>query len=252
MTRLWCLPLALVPLAGVAAFVAALVGWGPLAGAWLPPNHSRQGATIDHLFVLIHVIIGVMFVVTTSALAWMVWRFEASGRTRAQFLHGRLSVEVLWTAVPGLILVFLAFYQFLSWADNKISLADEPGIAKRPPLARVVARQFGWSVQYPGPDQAWGTDDDQTIDGEVVVPDDETVVLTLESHDVIHSFFVPQLRLKQDIVPGLVHRVWFTPLRQAEMEFVCAELCGWGHYKMRGRLRIVSRAEFTAFLAQQQ
>ena len=74
------------------------------------------------------------------------------------------------------------------------------------------------------------------------------MVLELESHDVIHSFFVPKLRLKQDMVPGTVARVWFSPTKTAELEILCAELCGWGHYNMRASMQIVSPAEFDSFL----
>jgi cytochrome c oxidase subunit 2 len=104
-------------------------------------------------------------------------------------------------------------------------------------------------VLYPGADGRCGSGDDLHSPYELVVPVDEPVVLSLRSRDVIHSFFVPSFRLKQDILPGRETLVWFQCTKAGEYDLLCAELCGYGHYKMAGKVRAVPRAEYEAFLA---
>jgi cytochrome c oxidase subunit 2 len=157
-------------------------------------------------------------------------------------------LELVWTLIPAVVLVMLALYQMNVWRSQRVARpeTDVAGVGRipAPPLVRVVARQFGWEFHYAGRDQRSGTGDDFSVENLIVLPDDQPIVLSLESRDVIHSFFVPQLRLKHDVVPGMTHYAWFTPTRTGTMSVVCAELCGWGHTRMTGELRIVSRREF--------
>jgi cytochrome c oxidase subunit II len=245
MNRFWAILFALVPILGVASFLAAANGWWPLENSWLPENNSEQGRTIDHLYDLIHWVAAVILVLTGVLIAWAMW--FGTSRKSSQHIHSHTGLEMLWSIIPGLILVFLSLYQFQSWTDNKIqrpTISSGTDGVPAPSVARVHARQFGWDIEYPGPDGILDTVDDVRIPNELVVPADQTVVLQLQSRDVIHSFFVPQLRLKQDIVPGMKQFVWFRPLHTEQYEIVCAELCGWGHYKMKGVLRIVSAEEY--------
>jgi len=111
------------------------------------------------------------------------------------------------------------------------------------PMARVIAKQFGWEIYYPGADQVLGTADDLKVENELVVPVDQPVVLEMESRDVIHSFAIPGLRVKQDVVPGMLQPIWFQINRTGSFELICMELCGWGHYKMRGKVLAVPAAK---------
>jgi cytochrome c oxidase subunit 2 len=159
-------------------------------------------------------------------------------------------LEIAWSVIPAGILIFLSLYQYESWADNKmrrpqISLNGKQ--LDQPPTAKIIAKQFGWEIYYPGADGIFGTVDDVYVENELYVPSDESVVLQLESRDVIHSFFIPVLRLKQDIVPGMKHFCWFRAKGadpSKNYEILCTELCGWGHYKMKGWVHIVPRQEF--------
>jgi cytochrome c oxidase subunit II len=151
----------------------------------------------------------------------------------------------VWTLVPGAILLYLAQAQLDTWAELRAPARRPPG----PPLARVWATQFDWRFQYPGADGRFDTLDDLEEPFELVVPAGEPVVLELVSRDVIHSFFVPALRLKQDVVPGLAGEAWFEARETGEFDVECAELCGAGHYKMAGRLRVVPRALWDEHLA---
>jgi cytochrome c oxidase subunit 2 len=116
---------------------------------------------------------------------------------------------------------------------------------------RARAEQFEWNITYPGSDGVLGTDDDFTVRNQLHVPVDEPVVVHLEAMDVIHSFFVPAFRVKQDAVPGMNTRLWFEANQTGEFELACAELCGLGHYRMRARVFVHSQDEFESWLAEQ-
>ena len=115
----------------------------------------------------------------------------------------------------------------------------------------VHAKQFEWQYTYPGPDGQLGTADDYTIRNQLHVPVNRNVVVILTSEDVIHSFFVPVFRVKQDAVPGLTIRAWFNATVPGEYELGCAELCGMGHYKMRTRVTVHTQADFDAWVKTQ-
>lgn len=112
-------------------------------------------------------------------------------------------------------------------------------------MISVEAEQFEWFATYPGPDGQFETVDDMEAPINVVhVPVNQPVIIRLTSRDVLHSFFVPVLRLKQDAIPGTIIPVWFEATKVGEYEIACAELCGLGHYRMRGLLRVESEADF--------
>ncbi len=210
---------------------------------WFPEPVSQAAVKYDNLFLVFSVVIGFAFVGTQLLLAISIWKFGHREGRRAWYIPGSLRLEAAWTIVPTVILAALAIYQMESWAATKIN--RPPG----PPLAEVTGRQFQWDVRYPGPDGYLNTDDDLvTTDGVLHVPVGDTIVLALHSDDVIHSFFIPSLRLKQDLVPGIDHEVWFTPDTEGEYDIVCAELCGWGHSQMRGRLIVESPEAYAEFL----
>lgn len=250
MNRFWSLLFFCVPVGGLGVYVWAARGRAPLATAWLPENVSYQGQTIDFLFYLIHYLAAAILLGTGLVLAVAMWRFRDRPGASARFIHSKPGLEVVWTIIPAAILVWLALYQMNAWADNKLrrpQIEQNGELRNRPPLARIVAKQFGWEVYYPGRDGVFDTPDDLYVENELYVPVDEDVVLELQSRDVIHDFFVPQMRLKQDIVPGSTQYLWFRVLPFAlnrRLDFVCAELCGWGHYKMNGWLYVVSAEDF--------
>ena len=116
----------------------------------------------------------------------------------------------------------------------------------------VIGEQFNWVVNYPGRDGEFGTLDDIVLRNELHVPVNTKVLVRLTSRDVIHAFNVPQLRVKMDAVPGMETRVWFEVKEPVELELACAELCGWGHYMMKGRLVAEPREEFERWLKEQE
>ena len=217
---------------------------------WLPDNHSSMGREVDHLFVLILAITGIVFVGSELALAWAAWKGAARPGGKATYFHGSQRLEVIWTIVPSGILVFIALYQMGTWANIKF----RSSLPRVQPAAEVTARQFQWMIRYPGPDGRLDTPDDLHKVNDLRVVKGQPVVIRLKSRDVIHSFYVPQLRLKQDAVPGLEIPVWFDCDEATRpghpLELVCAELCGWGHYKMRATVTVYeTQAELDRWLA---
>ncbi len=208
---------------------------------WFPENFSTYGTAIDELFYWILGITGVVFVATEFLLFWFLFRYRARPGGRARYTHGSLVAEIVWTIIPALILVVLAFYAQRVWSD----IRDHP--PKDPFVLRVTARQFQWKILYPGPDKEFGTTDDFESLNQMHVPMGRAILVELRSEDVIHSFFLPNFRVKQDAVPGIVSRVWFEPMKTGEWEIACAELCGHGHYSMRGFLTVESPEAFDAW-----
>ena len=117
-------------------------------------------------------------------------------------------------------------------------------------VIQVTGKQFNWIITYPGPDAMFGTDDDFTQENDLHVPVNKVVKLILKSEDVIHSFFVPVLRLKQDVVPGREIEAWFQATESGKFEIGCAELCGYGHYTMRGFLYVDSAPDYSNWMQQ--
>ena len=255
MNRLWSLLFFSVTIIGLTAFVMAANGMGPLAGAWLPENYSESGQAIDRLWSVVHWICAFIFVLTGFLIGFVVWRFAGSDRKTAGYVRGNVGLEIAWSVIPGAILVGLAFYQLEAWSQQRVDrpmLEIDGQSVPKPAMVHVIARQFGWEFHYAGADQEFGTVDDFWVENEMVVPDDESVVIQLESRDVIHSFFVPKMRFKNDVVPGMIQTAWFKPLKTGELSIVCAELCGWGHYKMNAKLKIKSRSEYNNWVDEQQ
>lgn len=251
MHRFWAVLFSLVPVLGIGLYVLAAVGKGSiggfsLAGLWLPENANPYTTTIDHLFDLVHIICGVVLGITTSVLAYVIWRYaDHAGRKSeaAQYVTHHALLEWIWTVIPGAILVFLGFYQLQVWADNKMNRPMQTidgNLQAIEPMALIVGKQFGWEVYYPGPDGRLGTSDDQRIENDLTVPVGRPVVLRVEAKDVLHSFAIPSLRVKQDVVPGMTQLVWFQVDKPGTHEILCMELCGWGHYKMRARMKAVA------------
>ncbi|MCH2105788.1 MAG: cytochrome c oxidase subunit II [Planctomycetes bacterium] len=254
--------LLLVPVLGVWTFwTAEENGW------WMPETVTTYGPDIDFLFYLILWMVAVFFVLTEGLLVWFFFKYSKKDDSKGVFSHGNHKLELLWTVVPGILLLVIAFTQMETWAEIKY----RGNLPKSEPIAHVWASQFDWRVQYPGADGEFGTWDDVESPHLFVVPSGEDVVFILHSRDVLHSFFVPEFRLKQDAVPGMAIPMWFNvnkALREEGLDpkdpdsedkeairlydLICAELCGWGHYKMAGRMEVRSREKFDEWMAEQQ
>ncbi len=259
MSRLWSLLFLGVPVLGTAAIVAAAMSnTAPLVNHWLPEDISAHGHVIDHLFTFILGLTGIVFMGTGLVLFWVLWKHDRKHYDGpVSYTTGSHTLEVVWSILPAGTLLFIAIFQMDAWAsakmrrpmlpgpDGKLGTADD---VVKPPLALVTGRQFEWRIQYAGKDGILQTPDDIYVVNELHVPLGEEIVLQIESRGVLHSFFLPNLRLKQDVVPGMRQFVWFKPLKAGTYDIVCAELCGWGHYKMRGRLVVEPPERFQQWM----
>ena len=212
---------------------------------FLPKNIATYGAAMDSLFYLIYYITGVAFIlVAVAMIAFLIMYRHREGR-RARYTHGNAAIEMTWTVATTVIFVVLAFMSQPLWSEIKQQV---------PPSniqVRVTGKQFNWEIQYPGPDGEFDTADDLTLHNELHVPVNRVVHVFLTSTDVIHSFFVPELRLKQDTVPGRMIQAWFEATEPGVYEIPCAELCGFGHSGMLGHLTVHSAEDYEQWVKDQ-
>jgi cytochrome c oxidase subunit 2 len=238
---------------------------------WFPKLASAHGARIDGLFMAVLIVSGIAFVLVQGALGYFVARYGENGRERASYWHDNPKAEAILLITTAVILTVLVFMGQRVWAS--IYFVDAPTDAT---IVQVTGEQFSWTFHYAGPDGKFGRTDTKLITSTNTVgidrtdPDGKDDVLTpimhapvnkpvrvrLRSKDVIHSFFLPNFRIKQDAVPGMGIEVWFTPTVPGQYEVACAELCGLGHYRMKSALTIDDSAtSFNKWLeeaAQQQ
>jgi cytochrome c oxidase subunit 2 len=233
----------------------------------LPIAASAEAAPIDQTLVLVHWLMLVLFVGWSTFFVFVLIRF----RQRATPSGARGGVGGRWAtgleiAILAAEIALLGFFSIPVWSArvNAIPVATDAV------ELRVVAEQFTWNVHYPGPDRAFGrtrvdligpvnplgldqTDpaarDDVATVNELHVPVGRPAIVYLTSKDVVHSFTLPQMRVKQDAIPGSVQPVWFTPTLTGRWEIVCSQLCGLAHYRMRGVYVVESDADFRAWLA---
>ncbi len=234
---------------------------------WFPTLASVHGQKIDTLFMAVLVVSGIAFVLVQGALGFFVARYGENGRERAAYWHDNPKAEAFLLIGTAVILTILVFMGQRVWAS--IYFVDAPADSL---VVQATGEQFQWNLHYAGPDGVFGrtdvklitstnnigldrTDpaakDDVVTINEMHFPVGRPVKVRLRSKDVIHSFFLPNLRIKQDAVPGMAIEVWFTPNRAGSYEIACAELCGLGHYRMKGALTIdESQQAFDTWLRQ--
>jgi cytochrome c oxidase subunit II len=205
---------------------------------WLPVDVSTFGREIDSLFYVIYYITGATFILVTFLMILFLVIYRQKEGRRATYSHGNTTLEIIWTIIPAAILVVLSFMSVSTWAKVKRFAPDSDF------ELQVTAKQFNWEVVYPGPDGKFGTQDDVLFDNDLHVPVNKVVRVHLLSKDVIHSFFLPNLRLKQDAVPGRNILVWFEATKPGKYELPCAELCGFGHSGMKGWLYVHTPEEY--------
>ena len=213
---------------------------------WLPLKGSTFAGEIDGLFLAILIITGIAFVIVELGLLWFVVKYRARPGRKAYYTHGSTRAEVIWTAIPAVTMVALGLISNHYWVKIKGRNSVPPNAY---PIA-IHAKQFEWQVTYPGPDGQLGTADDFEVRNQLHVPVGRPVVVHLTSEDVIHSFFVPVFRVKQDAVPGMNINVWFQATVPGTYELGCAELCGLGHYRMRAQVFVHTQEEFEAWMKQ--
>lgn len=314
MGKWWSLLFAVVLfLCGLLFVVAPMVGW------WLPEAVSTHAWDVDKLFYIILAVTGFFYVLTEALLCIFMYKYCACTKALApaasepgfvaklcapamKYLNDPHKVEMAWTIVPAIILLYIAFAQVSAWANIKYQ-SRMPHFAQKdkdftPLQVDVTARQWEWRIRYPSSERfrdwmknkgsvatqkdfqsfaKFEQKDDIKVVNELHVWKDHPVVVHLSTRDVLHSFNIPSLRVKQDSLPGRTIPVWFTPTKhntikqknergqevwldghhpvtkepdtQHVWDIACAELCGWGHYRMIGRLYVhESQTDFLDWL----
>lgn len=209
---------------------------------WFPADAAKESAQIDTLYDVLMIVSVPIFVLVTTVILYSVWAFRMRPGQESEDgppIHGNTRLEVIWTALPAIILVSLCSYAYAVLTD----------IEKKHDGALVVnvrAVQFAWSYTYP---QDGGRPVSST---ELLLPKDRPVLFKIRSEDVIHDFWVPAFRVKIDAVPGITTEVRATPTRIGSYPVVCAELCGLGHSVMRSTATVVSQAAFDRWLEDQK
>lgn len=217
-----------------------------MLSAALPVNASSFGGQIDSVYHYILVLVIFWFIVTEGLILGFCLRYRRRPGQRSVHVRGDRKGQLAWVLVPALVVVCLDFS--IDASSHRVWHAIK--LEQPPPdiEVAVTGKQFNWIFTYPGQDGKLGTVDDVTIESELHVPVDKVVRLTLTSQDVIHSFWVPNLRLKQDVVPGRHIPIWFKATKVGTWEIACSELCGFGHYSMHGTLVVHDPAEYARWL----
>lgn len=250
--------------------------------SYMPLQASQHAAEIDHMTVLVHWLMLIMFVGWAAFFLFVLVRFRRGANPTASYAGAKGKFAKGTEIVVAFIeIVLLVGYAIPAWATRVRAMPAE----NQAVIVRVVGEQFAWNVHYPGPDGKFGrtdvklvaadnplgldkTDadakDDLTQINQLNVPVDRPVLVHLSSKDVIHSFGLYEMRIKQDAVPGLDIPLWFIPtvtteeMRRKvgkpdfEYEIACSQLCGLGHYRMRGFVTVQSEADFKKWFDEQQ
>src|SRR5438552_7991808 len=248
---------------GIAIWIITLSSVGMFVSKhwWFPQAISEHGPLVDHQFTITIIVCGIAFAAAQIGLGWVVWKYRASSAaTRATYSHGNNRLEVVWTVVTAVVFISLAIMGQRVWASLHLHAAPADAYT-----VEVVAQQFAWNFHYSGKDNVFGRTETQFIDdtsnpigldetdpngkddsvvATLVIPANRPVQLLLRSKDVTHSFWVPQLRFKQDLVPGMTIPVHFTAIKPGKYELACAELCGMNHFKMKSFMLVLPENEF--------
>jgi cytochrome c oxidase subunit 2 len=235
---------------------------------WLPEAISNHAPALDRQFLITIVVVGISFTAAQVALGYAVWKFRDTGKPgdRAFYSHGSNRLEVLWTVITAIVFITLGVMGQSVWASLRLNDAP-PGSYS----VEVVAQQFQWNFHYAGADGKFGRTDpsliddgslnfigldpadaasrDDSVTAALAIPVNRPVELRLRARDVIHNFWVPQLRFKQDLVPGMEIKVHFTANKVGKYELACAELCGQLHFKMKSYMLVLPEDELTALQA---
>ena len=229
-----------LPIAKMLAATVALTA--AISAVMLPINWNGEAAStaapkIDTLLDVMIVLSAFVFALVMVMLFYALWKFKAKpgDESDGEPIHGNTRLEVAWTLIPTVIVLFAAGY---SWAI--LDEIEEP--AENPLTVSVFSQQFAWSFAYPGKDNAFS-------EGELHVPQGRQVHFKMHALDVIHSFWVPEWRIKKDNVPGITTTAIVTPDKPGTYQLVCTELCGFGHSTMRAKVVVEPPAEFRKWVA---
>jgi cytochrome c oxidase subunit II len=232
------------PLIAVGVIAAALgIALGLIIN-WFPVAASAEAKDIDRLWDVLLIASVPVFVMVQTIVLYCVWRFRmrpGEENLDGPPIHGNTRLEVIWTAIPAALLLFLCSYSYITLHNI------EKAAASAPMKVRVVGEQFTWTFFYPG--EGGGK---EISSHELYLPIDTEVKFIVQSKDVIHDFWVPAFREKIDAVPGINTSYGVRTTRIGDYSVVCAELCGLGHSTMRQTAHVLPKPDFDKWLADQR
>jgi cytochrome c oxidase subunit 2 len=206
---------------------------------WFPTAASKQAKPIDTLWDVLLIVSVPVFVLVATVVLFSVWKFRmrrGEEELDGPNIHGNTRLEIIWTAVPAVVLVALCSYAYVVLRDVETADANAMKV-------RVVGEQFAWTFYYPG---AKGR---EVASSQLYLPADQPVQFRMQSKDVIHDFWVPAFRMKRDVVPGISESYRITTTKTGTFPIVCAELCGLGHAVMRSTVHVVPRGDYQRWLS---
>lgn len=240
---------------------------------WFPEAITQHGRWVDDQFMLTLVVTGIIFILAQFALGFAVFRFGRRRSEPASYVRGNDRWEILWTVGATILFVGLTFMGYSAWAEARFADFRSAPLSPDRVVVEVTGQQFAWNMRYPGADGKFGPLDISLIDDamgnalgvdrnhpdgkddiivpRMAVPVNREIEVILRTKDVLHDFFVPELRIKLDTVPGLIGSLHFKPEKVGTYEIPCSELCGLGHYKMRSFMDVMEPAKYDAWLQEQ-
>ena len=225
----------IVQLVAIGLVIAAALTAVAVLFKWLPTSASEEFDRIQAIYWFATIVSIVIFSLVTAVVVFSVWKWRVAEDDDRDGppIHGHTGLEILWTAVPAVLVTAIGIV-------SAVVLARNADAGDNPLEVQAIGQQFAWKFVY--------EDDEDNSTGELVLPLDRPARFTMTALDVIHSFWVPNFGQKMDAVPGIETEIVVTPTRIGDYEVVCAELCGLGHATMRARARVVSEADFAAWL----
>ena len=226
-------------MAGIGIVVAILVTLVAVLIPWLPTSASEEMDRIEFVYWFATVICVAIFALVMAVIIYSMMAFRAPPEDESDgpSIHGHTGLEIAWTVVPAILVIAVGVV-------SAVVLSQNGNAGTNPLTIKVFAQQFAWRFEYP--------DDKGVKSYELVMPVDRGIKFEMQSADVIHSFWIPEMGQKQDLVPGITTRLVVTPKRIGTFTLVCTELCGLGHATMRGPVRVLSQQDFAAWVKEQQ
>lgn len=208
--------------------------WTDGGTLWLPPQSSTTAHVIDSAFYFILWSSTILTVGVAIAIVVLAWKYKRKSHAEhPQPVHESKLLEISWSVIPSILVMIVFFWGFRAYVDTSLAPADAYEI-------RVEGQKWFWTFEYPN---------GLVTQSEIVVPAGQPIKLVMSSRDVLHSFFVPAFRIKNDVIPNRYQYVWFNAPEEGVYEVVCTEYCGTGHSNMSARIRVVDRGAFYEFLA---
>ena len=236
--------LSIIQMTLVGAVVGAALAVVAVFIPWLPDAASEQADIIDNVYWVVTIICVVVFAVVAGVSAYAVYKFRAppGDMDDGSPIHGHTGLEIVWTLIPTILVVGIAVYSGVALAQSEDLPTDHRTI-------QVHSEQFAWTFTYPDIEVEGGK---PLTTGELVLPIDQTVEFEITSKDVLHSFWVPQWRMKQDAVQGITTQTTVKPTQLGTFPVICTELCGLGHALMRSQARVLSPTDYEAWVEEQK